>query len=138
LIPLSHVHETLRPQPKDVHRTTGMGEVLLLRGENLPLYRLTSLLGMKDKNVVEPWDGIALVVRTAGKPFAVLVDDIIGQQQVVIKEVGREIQNLSWMSGSAILGDGKPAIILEVGELIKRGKGNAVTTANQSLGRKIA
>jgi two-component system chemotaxis sensor kinase CheA len=123
VIPLSHVHETLRPTAADVHKATGMGEVLLLRGENLPLYRLSQLLGRKEAKMKEATDQIVLVIRTQAQPYGVVVDDIIGQQQVVIKEVGKEIQNLKWMSGSAILGDGRPSIILEIGELVNaRGK----------------
>ena len=122
VVPLSHVHETLKPDSGDVHSTTGMGDVLLLRGENLPLYRLTALLGQKKAAERKAQEQIAMVIRYSGQPFAVLVDDILGQQQVVIKEVGPEIQNLKWMSGSAILGDGKPAIIMEMNELVKPAK----------------
>jgi two-component system chemotaxis sensor kinase CheA len=119
VIPLAHVHETLKPGLEDVKASSTIGEVLLLRGENLPLYRLNVLLGHKKAVAKAAHEQIAMVIRYAGQPFAVLVDDILGQQQVVIKEVGNEIQNLSWMSGSAILGDGKPAIIIEMNELVK-------------------
>ena len=119
VVPLAHVHETLKPRDGDVQTTVGLGDVLLLRGENLPLYNLDKLLGNNRKNKELSRDQIAMVIRYSGTPFAVLVDDILGQQQVVIKEVGREIQALKWMSGSAILGDGKPAIILEMNELVK-------------------
>ncbi len=125
VVPLSHVHETLKPGVEDVKHTTTMGEVLLLRGENLPLYRLNTLLGHKKSAMKAANEQIAMVIRYAGNPFAVLVDDILGQQQVVIKEVGHEIQNLKWMSGSAILGDGKPAIIIEMNELVKPAKRGA-------------
>ncbi len=122
VVPLSHVHETLKPAPEDVKETIGIGEVLFLRGENLPLYRLHSLLGQKKASIKQASEQIAMVIRYANQPFAVLVDDILGQQQVVIKEVGQEIQSLKWMSGSAILGDGKPAIIIEMNELVKPAK----------------
>ena len=125
VIPLSHVHETLRPTSKEVHSATGLGEVLMLRGENLPLYRLSQLLGQKRSQQDEAREQIAMVIRYTGQPFAVMVDDVLGQQQVVIKEVGAEIQSLQWMSGSAILGDGKPAIILEMNELVKPAKRGA-------------
>jgi two-component system chemotaxis sensor kinase CheA len=126
VVPLSHVHETLRPTGNDIHASTGMGEMLLLRGENLPLFRLSRLLGQKKTEESTAKEQIAMVIRYASKPFAVMVDDILGQQQVVIKEVGPEIRTLRWMSGSAILGDGKPAIILEMNELVKpEGRGVA-------------
>jgi two-component system chemotaxis sensor kinase CheA len=126
VVPLSHVHETLRPTGNDIHVSTGMGEMLLLRGENLPLFRLSRLLGQKKAEESAAREQIAMVIRYASRPFAVMVDDILGQQQVVIKEVGPEIRSLRWMSGSAILGDGKPAIILEMNELVKpEGRGVA-------------
>jgi len=136
VIPLSHVHESLQPKPEDVKSITGLGEVLLLRGENLPLYRLSSLLGGKpdDKRAS---DGIALVVRIGAAPFAVLVDDIIGQFQVVIKQLGLEMQHLKGYSGSAILGDGKPALILELAEMI-RSRGDTQRHSNSSVRRATA
>lgn len=126
VIPLSHIHETVRPTPKDVQKTSGIGEILMLRGENLPLYRLEKLLG-RPASAKEPWNLIALVIRTQGTPLAVLVDDIIGQHQVVIKELGNELRSSKGFSGSAILGDGKPSLILEIGELIQRSSGRSIS-----------
>ena len=118
VIPLSHVHESVRPAKGDVKKLTGLGEILLLRGENLPLYRLSTILNWKREEKTAE-DGIAIVVRAAGDPFCILVDDIIGQHQVVIKKLGQEMQHLKGFSGSSILGDGKPALILELSELIR-------------------
>jgi two-component system chemotaxis sensor kinase CheA len=121
VVPLSHVHESLRPTENDIHFASGVGNVLLLRGENLPLYSLEGLLGRPDskKNAS---DCIALVIRSQRTPFAILVDDILGQHQVVIKKLGTEVQNLKGFSGSAILGDGRPSLILEVAELVSQAK----------------
>jgi len=117
VIPLSHVHESVRPTLADIHLSAGVGEVLLLRGENLPIYRLSSLLAKKTPPAAAT-DCIAIVVRTSQTPFAILVDDILGQQQVVVKKLGAEIKNTHGFSGSAILGDGRPALILELSELV--------------------
>lgn len=119
VIPLSHVHESLKPQIEDLKYTTGIGEVLMLRGENLPLFRLHELLGRRGNNK-QTRELIALVIRSGQEPFAILVDDIIGQHQVVIKKLGDEIQHIKGFAGSAILGDGKPSLILEVPELVAR------------------
>lgn len=119
VIPLAHVHESVRPAKEDLHHVTGMGDVFALRGENLPLYRLSSLLGAK-ADAKPASDCIAIVVRTLAHPFAVLVDDILNQTQVVIKKLGDENARLVGFSGSAILGDGKPALILELAELISK------------------
>lgn len=130
VVPLSHIHESLQLNTEDLKQTSTAGEILLLRGENIPLYRLNSMIGLKKKT--EPLSSqIAIVVRILEKPFAVLVDDIIGQSQVVIKKLGDEISNLDGFAGSAILGDGRPALILELADLVKK-------YGHKSDGRRIA
>lgn len=136
VIPLNHVSESFRPSEQDVHLVTRLGEVLKLRGENLPLYRLPTLLGKKaEAKKLE--DSIAVVVRSDGNSFAVLVDDIVGQQQVVIKKLGIEISNLRGFSGSAILGDGRPALILELAELTVKSPTKASTNSSNELRRAV-
>jgi two-component system chemotaxis sensor kinase CheA len=119
IVPLGHVFETLQPEDQDVHFVTGMGEVLNIRGEQIPLYRLGYALGRKQE-LKPASQAIALVVRTAEKPFAFLVDDILGQQQIVIKQLGLELRNLRGITGGAILGDGRAALILDLNELAGR------------------
>ncbi len=121
VIPISHVHESIRPNPKDIHVVSGLGEIFDLRGENIPMYRLDSLLGIKRK-AIQDHDGIVIVVRTRVQPFCIFVDDILGQQQIVIKRLGAELQLLEGFSGSAILGDGRPALILELSDIIPKSK----------------
>jgi two-component system chemotaxis sensor kinase CheA len=128
VIPLAHVHESIRLQQGDLQYNSGFGETLILRGENLPFYRINRLL---NPNVSESDDGIAIIVRTSEKPFAVLVDDIVGQSQIVIKRLGEELSRLKEFSGSAILGDGMPALILELPELIKK---NVVKAPSKKTG----
>ncbi len=117
IIPLTHVHESLKPEINDIKKATGLGEVLLLRGENLPVVRLATALGKK-KQLKEQSEQIAVIIRTQSEAFATMVDDIIGQHQVVIKKLGSEMNHVRGYSGSAILGDGKPALILEMGDLV--------------------
>ncbi len=119
VLPLSHVHESVIPTKKDIHESAGLGEVLLLRGETLPLFRMSTLVSKKPKPK-PPWEMTAIVIRTTAKPFAILVDDIIGQQQIVIKKLGQELSQLKEFIGSAILGDGKPALIVELSECVNR------------------
>lgn len=126
VIPMAHVHESVKPEGNQIQKTTTLGEVLLLRGENLPLMRLNRALGdRKTEEVQKASSQIAIIVRAGAEPFATLVDDIIGHQQVVIKKLGAEIQGIKGFSGSAILGDGKPALILELPELAQKKRGIA-------------
>lgn len=119
VVPLAHVHETIRPSESDVHHVTGIGRVFSLRGENLPLYYLDNLL-RKPTKTPPVGHSTAIVVRGQRRSFAVMVDDIVGQAQVVIKQLGIEHRNLKGFSGSAILGDGRPALILELEDLSQR------------------
>jgi two-component system chemotaxis sensor kinase CheA len=96
---------------------------MLLRGQTIPLFRLHHLLGRKG-SPGEDKTMIGMVIHGSSENFAVLVDDIIGQYQVVIKQLGSELQGIRGFSGSSILGDGKPALILELEELVARIKAN--------------
>ncbi len=78
VMPLSHVHETLRPAIEDIQQTTALGTILMLRGENMPLFRLGDYFGVASHQ--HNHEMIAMVVRSGSKPFAILVDDIVGAQ----------------------------------------------------------
>lgn len=116
VFPLAQMSESLRPIASDVSFVTGVGEVLRLRGQAMPLMRLGALLGRKvaARPVTQ---SIAIVCQMNEEPFAVLVDDIIGQQQVVSKRLGEELSNLKGITGGAVLGDGHAALILDLQEL---------------------
>ncbi len=131
VIPLAHIHELMRYTKDIVHTITGVGEVLVVRGEKLPLFRLSTLLNKKVENTKID-DSIVIIVRANKSPFAVLVDDVIGQHQVVIKKLGGELHSYSGYAGSAILGDGKPALIVELPELVNKLRGKSSV---QSLGK---
>ncbi|NOT79895.1 MAG: chemotaxis protein CheA [Bacteriovoracaceae bacterium] len=116
IIPLGQVYESLSPTKDIVHHVNGVGDCLKLRGEVIPLFRISKAL---QRNVTEKplHDQIAIIVNSNDSNFAVLVDDILHQQQVVIKKLGEEIKNQKGFMGSTILGDGKPAFILDLLEL---------------------
>ncbi len=118
VIPLSHIHETLKPHPKQIHKEKNLGTVLMIRGENLPLYYLGDFFN--EKRHQEECDMIAFVIRSGAKPFAILVDDIVTQQQVVVKRLTADMQGFRGVSGTTILGDGKPCLILEPNDLLLR------------------
>ena len=118
VIPLSQMHEALQLAKANVHQTKGIGRILQLRGESLPLHQLNSMLGLKESNACV--ESAAIVVRTTNEPFAVVVDEIIYRQQVVIKRLGPESGNLPGIMGSAVLGDGLPGVILDLVGLAER------------------
>jgi two-component system, chemotaxis family, sensor kinase CheA len=128
VVPVANVHESVQPREEDVHFVTGRGEMLNLRDQVLPLLRLSHMLkavtvssrAQADANLRPAWQSIAIIVNSRKAPFAVLVDDIIRQQQIVIKKLGAEIRVQKGMAGSAILGDGRPALILDLNDLLER------------------
>lgn len=139
VLPLSHVHETLRPTENQIQHSTGLGQLLMLRGENIPIYRLGDFFGRKSH--YQSTSMIAIVIKSGPKPFAMLVDDILGQYQLVVKQLGPELRHFKGVSGSTILGDGKPSLILEPSELLKRkiiAYGPTQTVPTQNPGGKAA
>lgn len=118
VIPLAHVHETLKPEAKQIYKEKNLGSMLILRGENLPLYYLGDFFNEKRQQAET--NMIAFVFRSNNKPFAVLVDDIIGLQQIVVKRLSVGVQGMKGVSGTTILGDGKPSLILEPNDLLLR------------------
>ncbi len=118
VIPISQVVESLRPLKADVSTVSQSSHVLNLRGETLPIYYLETLLNRKIVRQKPIWDGILLVLKdNQRRSFAVFVDDIICQQQVVIKKLGHEIRGTPGFTGAAILGDGRVSLILDFMEL---------------------
>ena len=121
IVPLTHVHESVRPRQNDVSSHTGLGQVLNLRGEAMPMHRLARLLGDNSPPQIDNREETAIVVRSGTHPYAIIVDEIVGRQQVVIKKLGDELANVKGMSGGAILGDGCAAVILDLNELMHHG-----------------
>lgn len=138
VIPLHQVYESVDEDKMRLQTVSEAAEILLLRGENIPFYRLSKLLGKstvagagaKSASVKM---GSALIIRNAqNTAVAILVDAIVGQSQAVIKPLGAEVRHIKGFSGSAILGDGLPAVILDVPELVRRVQGSSSTTSTSS------
>ncbi|MBI3543567.1 MAG: chemotaxis protein CheA [Deltaproteobacteria bacterium] len=117
VVPMSNVYESVRPKRDEVE--TGGLERMRLRGETLPVFRLADLLGRPGARP-DPWNATLLVVRDLKEhPFTLLVDDIEGSQQVVIKPLGKDLDGLPGVAGGAILGDGQAALILDINQIIE-------------------
>lgn len=134
VIPLTHVHETVPTKDHQIRAATGIGDVILLRGENLPIYRLGDFFGIASHTPSA--DMITVIIRTGPEPFALMIDDILGQFQVVIKQLGPELQNIKGISGITILGDGRPSLILEPSDLIKRKLSSNYKPLKSTIGAK--
>ncbi len=113
VVPTVSLKESVRPAEEDYCTVQGRGEMINVRGSLMPLVRLHELFDVKPK-YTNPWDALLLVVSEDGRNYCLLADEIIGRQEVVIKSLGSLMKNVQGISGGAILGDGKVALIIDV------------------------
>lgn len=113
ILPLNYVIESLQPLEKDVHSITSDEHVMHVRGEYLALIELHKLFGVADA-VSHPMQGIAVIVQADGTRFALLVDQLVGQHQVVVKNLETNYRKVPGISAATILGDGNVALIIDV------------------------
>ena len=116
VLPLTHVREALQPEPGDVRTIKGEGRMLKVRDEYLPLLSLGETYGYGRAGTDAP---VAVVVEGDGRRLAVEVDALLGQQQVVVKSLERNYRRVEGISGATILGDGRVALIVDVGGLAR-------------------
>ncbi len=118
ILPSTSVQRALRPSREHISTVHGQGEVLDLRGRLVPIHRLHRRFGIPH-NAENPWDGIVVIVEHSGKVSALLVDEMVSKQEVVIKNLGAFMQSLPGVAGGAILGDGNIALILDPATLLQ-------------------
>jgi two-component system, chemotaxis family, sensor kinase CheA len=125
IVPLANVVESLRPLAKDVHSLVGGGDILAVRGEYVPLAHIGGMFGVSGA-VHDPTDGLVMLVETDdGGRIGLVVDEIVGQQQVVIKSLETNYRAISGIGGATILGNGRVALIVDVSGLRARMGGQA-------------
>ena len=117
VLPTLSIEHSFRPRAEDVHLIAGRGECVRARGEVLPVLRLRELFAQRDGHEALE-DGILIVVEVDGRRSSLFVDEIVGQQQVVIKSLGMPRAQVAGLSGGAIMTDGRVALILDVGALV--------------------
>lgn len=119
VVPLSSVREIVRTKVGDVHAGAGGGCTINLRGKVLPVFDLAAFLSLKkDGAAAENLQPVILVAASRNGEFGVIIDEIVRQQQIVIKKLGQELAGKRGIVGSAILGDGKPALIIDLNDLV--------------------
>ena len=111
VIPLLNVIESFQPTKSQV-KTLGNDKVLWIRDQYWPLVSLTQLMQV-DNGVTEPTKGIVVLLESSKKRYGVLVDSLVGQQQVVIKSLEQHYKKVAGIAGATIMGDGKVAMILD-------------------------
>jgi two-component system chemotaxis sensor kinase CheA len=118
VVPTLSVRESLRPLPADVSTVQGRGELVNVRGRLVPLLRLGPHVGVATR-ATTPADGIVVVVEAGQECRGLLVDDLLGKQEVVIKSLGETFAGRRGFAGAAILGDGRVGLILDTNALVR-------------------
>ncbi|CNK31005.1 chemotaxis protein CheA [Yersinia frederiksenii] len=126
VLPLGTVMESLKPSENALYRMAGDELMLQVRGEYLPLVELHQIFNITSDSALAN-DGIAVILQSAGSRYALLVDQLIGQHQVVVKNLELNYRKVPGISAATILGDGSVALILDVAALTALCKNKTVT-----------
>ncbi len=113
IVPIISVEESLQPEKEMFSTIRKKEEILNIRGEVIPLVRLHKILNLPATHQ-NPWDAIVVIVQTENFKLGLMADDIVGQQQVVIKSLGKRFVNSKGISGGAIMGNGEVGLIMDI------------------------
>ncbi|MCW7755353.1 chemotaxis protein CheA [Desulfobotulus sp. H1] len=122
IIPAIAIVESFRPSRSDVVGIARQGEVVMVRGELVPLLRLGKICGIH-ADFDNPWEAIVVVVENKGRKRALLLDELLGKEEFVIKSMGETFGHLSFLAGGTILGDGHVGLILDMAGLFDMADG---------------
>lgn len=118
IVPLLSILESIQPKEGSVKTVVGKGELINVRGTYLPMARLYEVFALEPEHKLAT-KAILLILETEGERVAVMVDEILGQQQVVIKSMEQNFRKVEGIAGATILGDGTVGFILDVRGLIE-------------------
>lgn len=118
IIPTISIVRSLRPRKEELSTVLNRGEMLSVEGKLIPLFRLTHLFRVRGAQD-DPTQALVVVVEDNGQYAGILADELLGQQQIVIKSLGETMSGIHGISGGAIMGDGRVGLILDIGGLVK-------------------
>lgn len=118
IMPINSVREMLRPTPEMIFTLEGRAEMAMVRGELLSIVRLDRRFAIEGARQ-DPCEALFVVVEAQGRRFCLLVDEMLGKQEVVIKSLGDTFRQVAGISGGAILGDGRVGLILDVNGVVR-------------------
>lgn len=119
ILPLGSIIESLHVKEDRLNRVAGKGETFLLRGQYLPIVRMHEIFNVPSAKTTKLTEGLIVVVEGQGLRCGLFVDDLLGQQQVVIKSLEANYRRIEGISAATILGDGSVALILDIPGLVR-------------------
>jgi len=126
IIPALSILESFRPERGQYSTIKGKGEMIMTRGNLLPLIRLDRICGIEGDSI-HPWEGLAVTVENDGERRCLLLDELLGKEEVVIKSIGESLKNVRGVAGGAIMGDGRVGLILDMAGVFEMAKENGGT-----------
>ncbi len=123
IIPALAILESFRPSREQYATLEGKGEMIQTRGSLVPLVRLHRMFGV-DCEHEEPWNGLVVAVEHEKKKMCLLLDELLGKEEVVIKSLGGGLRHIKGIAGGAILGDGRVGLILDMSGIYDVARGN--------------
>ncbi|MDR1677414.1 MAG: chemotaxis protein CheW, partial [Deltaproteobacteria bacterium] len=118
ILPTISINQSFRPKPEDYFTVKNQGEMIKVRENLLPLVRLNRLVNVADA-ITDPARALVVVVENEGQRCCLMVDEVLGKQEVVIKSLGERLKYVRTLAGGTILGDGKVGLILDVNGLFE-------------------
>ena len=113
IIPILAIKGSFRPEKKQYSTVEGKGEMILTHGVLTPLVRIGQIFEKSDKKIL-PWEAIVVTVEYEKKRICLLVDELLGKEDIVIKSMGETLKNVKGFAGATILGDGRVGLIIDV------------------------
>ncbi|MCP3671398.1 MAG: chemotaxis protein CheA [Gammaproteobacteria bacterium] len=138
IMPLVSIVESFQMRPEMLNMVAGRGETVRLRGEYIPIIRLHEIFKIEDPKTVDLCSGLLMVVEGEGRHCGLFVDDLIGQQQVVVKSLESNYQQVDGISGATILGDGSVALILDVPGIFHLARGSGTTAMAEDMPMELS
>jgi two-component system chemotaxis sensor kinase CheA len=116
IIPALAILESFRPDRSQYSTVKGKGEMVLVRGKLIPLVRLDRIVGTEGR-CQNPWEGLVVAVEYEARQMCLLLDELLGKEEVVIKSLGESLKHIRGLAGGAIMGDGRVGLILDIAGL---------------------
>jgi len=118
IIPALAILESFKPTKDQYATVNGRGEMIKVRDHFMPLVRLGQIFG-GNSNDIPPWEGLVVAVEHEGEKMGLLLDELLGKEEVVIKSLGESLKHIKGLAGGAIMGDGRVGLILDMAGLFE-------------------
>lgn len=129
VVPIMSVIESIRARPEHISTVHGRGEMINVRGTILPLIRLSEFARVAP-DFSEVHNAIAMIVECAGERYGLVVDELLGQQQIVIRGLGECLESIHGIASGAILGDGRVGLILDLEQVLRSARERTAALVN--------